>query len=73
MAAIQAAASDYEFLVTPEELKGGVKVDYNYEAYARKTLAGDADDIERAWAKQARDAPQNVRRLQVPPPRRRQE
>ena len=46
--AAQAAATDYELLVTPEELKGGVVVDYNYEAYARKQLDGDADDIERA-------------------------
>ena len=30
--AAQAAATDYELLVTPEELKGGgVVVDYNYE------------------------------------------
>ena len=34
--AAQAAATDYELLVTPEELKGGLEVDYNYEAYARK-------------------------------------
>ena len=55
--AAQAAATDYELLVTPEELKGGVEVDYNYEAYARKTLAGDADDIERAWAKKLETHP----------------
>jgi 8-oxo-dGTP pyrophosphatase MutT (NUDIX family) len=56
--AAQAAATDYELLVTPEELKGGgVEVDYNYEAYARKTLAGDADDIERAWTKKLETHP----------------
>ena len=48
-------------------------VDYNYEAYARKSMTGDADDIVAPCNQKARDAPQNVRRLQVPPPRRRQE
>ena len=58
MAAITAASdASYELLVTPEELKGGLKVDYNYEAYARKTLAGDADDIERAWTKKLETHP----------------
>jgi len=56
--AAQAAATDYELLVTPEELKGGgVEVDYNYEGYARKALDGDADDIERAWAKKLETHP----------------
>ena len=58
MAAITAASdASYELLVTPEELKGGLEVDYNYEAYARKALEGDADDIERAWAKKLETHP----------------
>ena len=45
-------ATDYELLVSPEELreKGGVIVEFDDEAHARPALAGDAAAIERAWA-----------------------